>query len=52
MVDPHLLRTTWVIIIRRERKDSENGREKRLESQNLYDRDKNFSNDKGVRDPG
>jgi hypothetical protein len=42
----------WVIIYIRGRKGSENGREKRLESQNLHDRDKNFSNAKGAGDLG
>jgi hypothetical protein len=34
------------------RKDAKDGREKELESENLYDRVKNLSNDKGVGDPG
>jgi hypothetical protein len=34
------------------RKDSKNGREEELESQNVYNRVKDFSNDKRVRNPG
>jgi hypothetical protein len=34
------------------RKDSKNGREEKMESENLYDRNENLSNDKRVRDLG
>jgi hypothetical protein len=37
---------------RRERKESKNGGEEELESQNIFDGVKNLSDDKGVRDLG